>query len=161
MKLIALNKGLFAEVDDADFDWLNQFRWRAERNKRTGKTYATRHISPKIERHTIYMHREIMGLPKGDPRKIDHRKVEETLNNQRSNLRICSNSQNMMNGGKRSNNTTGFKGVSFHKRTKKYMAKIVVFYKAHHLGYYTSPAEAHLAYQKAAVELHGEFANKG
>lgn len=51
----------------------------------------------------------------------------------------------------------GFKGVDFHKNTKKYRARITVHRKSHCLGYFYTPEEAAAAYAKASLELHGEF----
>ena len=78
--------------------------------------------------------------------------------NRISNLRLASNSQNSMNKGKQSNNTSGFKGVTFHKHTKKYHAKICINGQRTSLGYYDVAADAYNAYLKAQGELHGQFA---
>lgn len=56
---------------------------------------------------------------------------------------------------------TGFKGVSFHKTNKKYQAQITRSGKQIHLGYFSTPEEAHEAYMKAAAEHCGELHNDG
>ena len=60
---------------------------------------------------TVLMHRQILGLLKGDRRTGDHADGD-TLNNTNDNLRIASAAQNTQNQGLRSSNTSGFKGVS-------------------------------------------------
>lgn len=78
--------------------------------------------------------------------------------NRISNLRVATHSQNCWNKPKQSNNTSGFKGVTFHKTTCKYHARICANKKSISLGYYQTAEEASNAYVKAAGELHGQFA---
>lgn len=83
------------------------------------------------------------------------------LNNQRSNLRICTNSQNQANRGVRAGNKVGLKGVMIYHGTFKeprYRAQIKKDGKVKHLGYFLTADEAHQAYVNAATEAHGEFA---
>lgn len=92
--------------------------------------------------------------PPGD---IDHRDMDR-LNNRWSNLRSATRSQNKANCTLRSDNTTGFKGVSFFKQTSRYHAKIEVRGKHLHLGFFETPEAAHAAYAAAAKHHFGEFA---
>jgi hypothetical protein len=78
--------------------------------------------------------------------------------NRIENLRLATNSQNSMNKPKQSNNTSGFKGVSFHKATNKFDARICVGGDRKLLGYFDTAEQAHLAYKKAQGELHEKFA---
>lgn len=90
--------------------------------------------------------------------EIDH--IDRNrFNNSWPNLRQASSSENKWNCAKRSKNKSGFKGVSFFKPAKKYRAEIKHNYKNIHLGYFSTPDEAHRAYCSAAARLHGEFAN--
>jgi hypothetical protein len=73
------------------------------------------------------------------------------------NLRDATNSQNGANKVKHKNNTSGYKGVYWDKRYKKWRAKIQYMEKSIHIGYYTTPQEAAEAYKKKAIELNGEF----
>ena len=76
-------------------------------------------------------------------------------------LEIFVGSQNGQNRGKPMNNTSGFKGVSFHKQHKKYQAQIKIPEgKVKHLGYFITAKEASEEYQNAAKKYHGEFYNK-
>ncbi|WP_186378113.1 HNH endonuclease [Yersinia rochesterensis] len=78
--------------------------------------------------------------------------------NKISNLRLATPSQNQHNTSKSKNNRSGYKGVYFNKRDKKFVAQIMVNRKRVAIGYYLSADEAHKAYQKASLMLHGEFA---
>jgi hypothetical protein len=90
--------------------------------------------------------------------EIDHRD-EIKDNNLISNLRLATRSQNKYNTGKQKFNTSGLKGICFHKRAKKWKASISYKTKNIHLGYFNTPEEAHEAYKEAALKFHGEFAN--
>lgn len=79
--------------------------------------------------------------------------------NQRSNLREATKSQNMANTHRRSNNTSGFKGVSWDKVNRKWIARIrVPGGKYLNLGRFQDPARANAAYAAKALALYGEFA---
>lgn len=147
MKRIKLTQGKFALVDDADYEMLNKWKWCAIKS---GKNfYAQRY-------HSIIMHREILQTPKG--LETDH--IDGNgLNNQRSNLRIATHSQNGKNRGKCNNNTSGFKGVSWNKKNKRWQANIKINGKRKYLGEFTSKELAHIAYCEACTKYHGEFAN--
>ena len=91
------------------------------------------------------------------PAMVDHINGEGT-DNRWCNLRPCNPRQNTWNVRKDSLNTSGFKGVTFCKTTKRWRAQIK-FYGVHRcLGRYDSPEEAHAAYVAKAQELFGEFA---
>jgi len=77
--------------------------------------------------------------------------------NRWTNLRNATMSQNKANTVKQKNNTSGYKGVVWHKRRKKWYARISYMNKDIHVGSYTTPQEAAEAYKKKAIELFGEF----
>jgi hypothetical protein len=79
--------------------------------------------------------------------------------NRISNLREATWVENMRNIGKRSNNTSGFKGVSLKKSTKKFVAQCSVNGKSQHLGFFPTAEAAHAAYVAFATKEHGDFAN--
>ena len=158
MKEIPLTRGLIALVDDADFDELSLHKWYANEDG-----YAVRnapHPTKPGRRIVINMHRQIFGLEYGDKMRVDHRD-EKKANNQRYNLRLATPSQNQCNIGRQSNNTSGFKGVSWHKKNRLWHARIKIGGKCKSLGYFRTPEAAHAAYCSAAAEIHGEFANTG
>ena len=156
MKEVPLTQGMVAIVDDEDYDRIVAVKWFAYR-AHTGKFYAVRtmNVSRRIK-HRRTMSAEIMGLPQGS--RVDHRNGD-TLDNRKENLRPCSNQQNCCNRGAIANTSSRFKGVSFHRLTGKWAARIRVNYELKHLGLYLSEEAAAKAYDKAAIELHGEFAH--
>lgn len=78
-----------------------------------------------------------------------------------ANLRPASQLDNRANSAVSSHNTSGFKGVNFHKRVGRWRATIQREKKHIHIGYFDSAEEAHAAYMKKASELFGEFARTG
>jgi len=120
---------------------------------RSGKPRVKSRINQKLVR----LHRLIAGAVEKD-QKVDHINGN-TLDNRRSNLRICSNSENLRNRGKNINNTSGYKGVS--KRRNKWAAQVKHNYKTIFLGLFDTPEEAHEAYKRAADKLHLEYKNYG
>lgn len=157
MKIIPLTQGKVAIVDDADYDWLNQWRWYARKNRNT--FYAVRVVYlPHGKRTTILMHRQILGLEFGDKRESDH-KNHEGLNNRRCNLRVCNCAQNQQNRNARRSHSSAYKGVGWHKPRHNWRARIVNNGHRICLGYFVSEINAAHAYDKASKELFGEFAS--
>lgn len=102
------------------------------------------------------MHRLIVGAPTGmDVDHINH----DTLDNRKSNLRVCSHSENLRNRtGPNRNSKSGTRGVCWYKRDSKWHAQIKVGYRRIHLGYFSNIEDARRAYAKASAEHHGAFA---
>lgn len=151
MNTLKLTKGKETIVDNEDFELLNKHKWYCSHG------YAVRNIRlPNGKQKNIRMHRFLINAP--DDMQIDHINGNR-LDNRRENLRLATNSQNAMNQGKRKNNTSGFKGVSWHKPNKKWLAHIRLNSKTIHLGLYTTRELAYAAYCDACVKLHGEFAH--
>ncbi len=112
------NEGLFAIVDDDDFEYLNKYKWSITGRVGYSK-YAVSHIGDK----NITMHRFIMKAKKGE--MIDH--IDgDGLNNQKSNLRFCTNSENQKNKKPKVGGTSKYLGVSLHSPNNKWVAKIVI-----------------------------------
>lgn len=88
---------------------------------------------------------------------IDHRDLDKA-NNRWANLRQATVSQNLANRRKYKNNQSGFKGVIWHARDKRWRADIRKNGKGYFLGNFRTPEEAHAAYRVAAERLYGEFA---
>ncbi len=88
---------------------------------------------------------------------IDHEDMD-SLNDRIENLRICTYAQNRSNSRKSSNNTTGFRGVTWVKSRKRWHSRIRINNTLVHLGYFRDPVEAHAAYAEAATRKFGEFA---
>ena len=90
--------------------------------------------------------------------QIDHADGDG-LNNRIANLREASLAENARNRRAPTSNTSGFKGVSWVPKDKRWRAQIWVNGRNRHLGCFDDPAKAHAAYVAAASELHGDFAN--
>ena len=147
MKTIPLTRGKFAFVDDDDFELVNKLRWQFH-----PPGYAVHSTNgTKIRMHHLIMGKPKLGL------EIDHVNGNG-LDNRRSNLRIANKSQNAANCQGHRNNTSGFKGVHFFKRKKKWQASIRHNNRSIHLGYFQTAEQAARAYDSKAMELKGEFA---
>lgn len=156
MKLIPLTKGQFAQVDDEDFDYLNQFKWRCVNNYAVREDYA--HIKKGGNGKTVStsIHREI--LKAADGQIIDH--IDRNgLNCQKSNLRFANRSQNGANRKSTAGSTSKYLGVHFDKWSGKWRAAITYNKKCLNLGRFNCEVEAAKKYNEAAIEYHGEFAN--
>lgn len=141
---IPLTKNKTALIDDEDFEYFNQWNWHAS-NSYKDKWYAKRTITL-YGRYgvskSIILHREIMGLKEGDGKEVDHIN-HNGLDNRKGNLRVCNRSQNARNL------KVPAKGYSWHIRAKKWIARIRVNGKLHHLGYYLDEVDAEKAYLNA------------
>ena len=151
MKEIQLTQGKVALVDDEDFEYLNQWKWCAHKHRNT--FYVVRNTTLNGKRITKLMHGVILNGKGID--HIDH----NGLNNQKSNLRFCTQSQNLMNTKKRANTSSIYKGVHFDNRTKKWLAQINLRGKQIYIKLLSSEVDAARAYNAKATELFGEFAN--
>ena len=158
MAEIKTKRGDVILVDDEDFEFAANYNWNvgsggyARRNKRRG--------DPEHEGATILLHRQLMGLAYGDAGIVDHINGNR-LDNRRANLRLCNRSENTRNQKKRSTNTSGYKGVCFHKGCQKWGATIHYGGRQRHIGMFDTPELAYAAYCDAARRHHGEFANVG
>lgn len=153
MKEIPLTRGLVAIVDDEDYLLLSKYKWCASVGG-PGRFCAARKMDGC--RRIELMHRVILGLVGRWP-IVDHINGNP-LDNRRANLRICSQSENMRNRPAPKSNTSGFKGVYFHRKSGKWHARIMVNYKHVSLGYHETAEQAGAAYDLEAKKYHGEFA---
>lgn len=150
MKKIPLTQGKFALVDDEDFDWLNKFRWYLSDS---GYAKRDQHIKLEINKYskkTIWMHRIINNTKGG--LFTDHIN-QNKLDNRKENLRTVTKSQNGFNRGKQSNNTSGVKGVSWHKKAKKWMVEIKHGDLKEYFGLFINLEDAKKVREKAEMEF--------
>lgn len=150
-RTVTLSGGEVAIVDAADYALVSQYVWRLNE-----KGYAVASICIDGKRFNVRMHRLIMGLKNGDPRRVDHRSGVR-LDNRRGNLRICTVAENNRNARIGNTNTSGLKGVHWDKVNQVWRAQIHVNGRNRTLGRFKDREKAGQAYEKAAKELHGEF----
>lgn len=161
MKEIILHKrkGIKAIVDDDTYEEISKYKWYIEHGKEPAKPYAIRSSMIKGKQHHVRLHRQIMGLSKGDGVKVDHINGD-SLDNRKSNLRIATSAQNSQNARKYSVNTSGYKGVTWSKNRSKWQAQTSFLGRTLYIGYFKDKEEAAIAYYRKTKELFGEFVNK-
>ena len=157
MKQIKLGGKLlkYATVDDADFAWLNQWRWTLDTNGYVVRNSQSRNYS-KVKR--LYMHRIITDTPSG--MVTDHINGNQ-IDNRRSNLRVCEQKVNSRNKNRlNKNNTTGFMGVIIDRRQsgRPYIARIMIDGKTKSCGGFRTAIEAAERYNKVALKHFGKHA---
>lgn len=150
-KLIPLTQGKFAIVDADDYDRLAKYKWYWQQEGNT--FYAFRRRGRRRKR--VRMHRQVLNVPRG--MIVDH--IDGNgLNNRKSNLRLCTIAQNACNRRPTIKRLSIYKGISWHKRNKKWDVRICKSGKKTFLGCFENQTEAALAYDRNAERLFGEFA---
>ena len=147
------NCDLVALVDKQDFDLVSSYRWYRHVG---GKTIYAGSASWDGKVHSrIYMHRLLVGEANMQVDHIDH----DGLNNRRSNLRICTSSQNGCNKrAEKPNKSSRFRGVRRDSSFPRWTAQISFDHQWQYLGSFATEEEAAMAYDRAAILLHGQFA---
>lgn len=152
VKTIKLDKGYEAIVDEEDYERLSKYRWRTKPNKNNVYAYRDKRVSNK--QVSISMARELLGVTDSNIH-VDHIN-RNSLDNRKSNLRLCTPQQNLCNAEPYGAGSK-YKGVSFNKKVKKYVANIKVR-KICYLGTYNTEEEAAKVYDSAALYHFKEFA---
>lgn len=170
VKYIELSKYQVTEVDDEDFEYLNQWKWHASMNYKNCYAKRTQTVIENGVKKgkSVYMHREIIKRMLIEEKNIDLfvdfiSKPKEFivdhishfgLRNRRNNLRIVSQRQNQQN--RRGKKSSKYPGVRLDKSKKKWESKIL--YKGHyiHLGTYADEKEAAKVYERACKLLDNE-----
>jgi len=148
MKKIQLTQNKYTIVDDEDYIKLNKWNWHILKGKHTH--YAVR--------RSMIMHREIMNCPNN--KQVDHINGNG-LDNRKENLRICNQSQNNANMRISKRNTSGYKGVSWHKECKKWRVRIQINSKMIELGRFSDINDAKNVYDEFSKKHFGEFHSDG
>jgi hypothetical protein len=139
------DRQVFTCVDDQDYEWVMQWRWRL-----SSRGYTIRSDQTEGREVVVALHRALLLPPPG--MVVDHIDHDK-LNNTRANLRIITQQQNLMNRRLFRNNTSGFKGVTY--QHDKWHARIEKDGQLIHLGFYDDPVVAAGVYDCAAVLLFG------
>lgn len=160
MRYLPLNHGMFAKVDEEDYDYLRQWKWRVHSTGRGGKIYVCR--SEKVEggHYTRYLHHEVMqlSLPLKAGTIVDH-KNSDTLDCRKQNLRLCNASENMANSGPRIGKITSkYKGVNFDKRDRRWLVRFTYRGRIYKVGRFKDEYTAMTAYNLAVGKVIGKFA---
>ena len=145
-----IHRGEFVAIDDEDLPLVEPYYWAARRTNTS--IYAINGYHDGIYR-PLHMHRLILNAPKG--LFVDHINGNG-LDNRRCNLRLCTASQNQANRRRLPTNKTGHRGVC--RVGVKWQAGIKKDGRSRHLGWFATAEEAGRAYDAAAKELFGEFA---
>lgn len=147
MKQIELSKGLFTLVDEEDYIFLNQVKWSASFNQK-GKNWVALN-----KKHGL-LHRYLLNI--NSPDLLVKHKNGNTLDNRRENLEVIDRCISKQRAKKfKANNK--YRGVVLDKtvtRVKKWRVTI----NNKHVGMFATEKEAALAWNKAALVIHGENA---
>lgn len=147
-------------VDADDYQRLNKYSWWL-RERREGHYYAFRSTRVDKKHRTYSMHREIMGVHESHYNSknvhVDHIN-SKGLDNRRSNLRLCTPSQNLANMSKRKKKCQSkFKGVDRNNSKSNWRARVQCNGVRYNLGAFKTQEEAVKAYNKKAKKLFREF----
>lgn len=155
MKTIKLTQGQVALVDDEDFNMLNKYKWGATYMHTSWYVRRTYRAGEKELMQLI--HRVIMNAPKG--MMVDH--IDHNgLNNQKSNLRLCTNAENARNRVVMKGGSSKYKGVSYVKKNvRRWKARIQANCKEKTLGSFHTELEAAIIWNIASRKYYGKFAN--
>lgn len=148
---IELNDGIITSIDDEDFDKVAQYKLCAYYKANAKKWYVTASYKGRIQ-----MHRLITNAP--SDKQVDH--IDgNPLNNRKSNLRLCTASQNQRNRKAPGWGTSTFRGVCFEKRAGKWVAGIRTNKRRIEQRYFKGEIAAAFHYDKIAILHHGCFAS--
>lgn len=160
LTLDRLKEVLTYDPETGIFRWVKTLGSRARAGEIAGsKPTTVGYGTIRIDGKLYYAHRLAWFFFYGEwpKHQVDHKNLKR-VENPIENLREATMQQQRRNEGRRKNNTSGFKGVSWSKRRRKWEARIMVNYRSHVIGYFDTPLQAHTAWREKAAELHGEFA---
>lgn len=139
-----LKDGIYFLFDKEDYDKIKETKWYYDKN---GYVCSCNE----------WLHRVITDCPKG--MEVDHIN-HNTLDNRKSNLRICTHQENLMNQNLNKNNKSGNKGVCYSKSINKYVATIGFKGKTINLGSYSTIDEAISVRKEAELKYFKQYSNK-
>ena len=143
-------------IDTDDYDKIKKYNWSIHKGLKDKCFYAISHDKINGKYTTIKLHRLIMNVE--SHKNVDHKDFNG-LNNVKTNLRICTPTENMRNRRMSYNNKSGYKGVCPVGNSKKWRMQIRVNKKTIYLGQCENPIDGAKIYDKAEIKYFGEFAN--
>jgi len=147
---IRLRGGAMTYLDDADYDRAQAYRWH-----KTSNGYVAGSVVEQGARKRVYLHRWLLDAQPGQ--LVDH--IDgNPLNNRRSNLRLATRSQNQANRRRNRSSRSRYKGVTWHTRQQRWMARLQVNGRRITIGYYADPLQAAYEYDAFARTYFGEYA---
>ena len=154
-----ISKFLEYKKESGSFVWVNPTSNRVSVGMIAGNSHKQSYTTIYINGHMYYAQdlvwlMETGSLPHGI---IDHINLDKK-DNRFSNLRLCNRSENGCNRGLNKNNTSGEKGVTWHKRASKWCGEVWKDGEKHYLGLFIEYADAVNAVRRKRIELHGDFA---
>lgn len=150
------NKNMFFFIDKDDLNTISSHSWRVYPGSTENYFRVETSVATKNKTIHFSLARFLYNMPVG--KYVDHIDCDP-LNNRRNNLRLATESENSRNVPKtKSKRSSIYKGVSWHKRKRKWIAMCAVNNRNKFLGYFDSEIEAAKSYDSSAKELHGEFA---
>ncbi len=155
MKEITLTNGMITQVDDSDFEYLSQFKWRGTFHHGVWRAEMSKKFNGKSHN---WMHRLIMNLE--DPNLFVDHKDGDGLNNQKSNLRICTQPQNSRNRKANTGSSSKYVGVTKiinKKHGVSWCATISVNGKMIQIGTFNTEEDAAVARDRESEKYNGEF----
>lgn len=140
------------QIDLDDVNKCREYKWAIGKSVSNQGKYVKYYVVSGSE--GLLLHRFLMNPDKD--MVVDH--IDgDTMNNRKSNLRVCETKENLRNSKHRINNTSGYKGVTWFKPTRQWMAYIMVDYKHKTLGYFDDIEDAVEARKVAEDKYFGEY----
>ncbi len=152
---VPLTRGAFALIDAADADEVLRYRWYLHAS---GYAARGRLVADGPGPKAIYMHRSILNAP--DQMPVRHPPGTSRLDNRRATLRLATPSRSRSGLDLRQDNASGYRGVTWVAKRGRWQAQLQVDGTRHFLGYFAVKEEAARAYDAAAKEAFGDFAQR-
>jgi hypothetical protein len=156
--------GYKVQIDEEDWERVKGYKWSvakpdtAHYKRLKGNVFPVTNVKVDGIWRSRSMHRVLLNLIRNEPVVVDHINGDR-CDNRRENLRICTQANNNCNVHGRKDNSSGYKGVSKKTNSDYWVSQIQVRGKKYFGGHHTTAIEAAIAYDKLAIELHGEFAH--
>lgn len=156
MKVLTLTRGAESLVDDEDYERARAFRWHLHisRSSNSSRNYGKIYSADHAASGHIYLHRFILNAKTGQ--YVDHINGNG-LDNRKENLRLCSAADNVR-AGRYKVGASGYRGVYWHAKDKKWRAQICINNRGKFLGNFDCKEDAARCWNEAARNAFGEFA---